>query len=608
MVRPVALLLSVALAVGLNALGSETVPPGGNGVNVSWGDHIMIYEKTARLDTPEKIRTAMGLWKKHLGAGHIFWRVSGITLERDYVRYAKSISRYWQVTRRIFSEFDPVKVAVEAAHAKGLKIYAYLCIFDEGCPPTVLYGHSTPFPWQSKFTIAHPEYLATDRTRTKRHWGVLEYGYAEARRYKVAQLKWFIDKYDFDGLYVCTRSHSPPAERADRYGFNEPVVQAYQQRHGIDILKEDFDLEQWRRLRGENLTQLFRDLRAALPSGKKVLAAIPRGRYIGPPYGNLYLDWETWVGEKLVDGLVVGVISGKWLYPNQKLTDKQKGYLSSQEEGIGMRTKREDIAEVYAPVCAKHDAALFLSGVGDREWLDLDGFTGFMLSGMSTKCFLASAHVPDHPALAFEDAKFSVDFRVYVRRYKEAPRLLSKYDHTLSDNRGRGWEVMLVEKGRVVLRLNDGEREWTVTSEGRVPKEKWCHVACVSEGAGGKLRVYIDGKLDAQTAPAPARVRWVPVPLRFAEYGSGVGARWFDGLLDDVRLTRGAIKLDGTPGPRVGTEPNTVALWNFDDHTAKGFKNAAGVTALDGRFGGEISGARSEGAPGFGKAFDSGQP
>jgi len=568
----------------------------------------MIYQKTARLDTPEKIRTAMGLWKEHLRARHIFWRVSGITLERDFVRYEKSISRYWQVTKRIFEQFDPVKVAVDAAHAEGLKIYAYLCIFDDGCPPTVLYGHSTPFPWQSKFTIAHPEYLATDRTRTKRHWGVLEYGHAEARRYKVAQLKWFIDKYDFDGLYVCTRSHSPPAEGADQYGFNEPVVQAYQQRHGIDILKQDVDLEKWRRLRGENLTQLFRDLRAALPAGKEVLAAIPRGRYIGPPYGNLYLDWEKWVGEKIVDGLVVGVISGKWLYPNQKLTDKQKGYLSSQEEGIGMRAREEDVTQVYAPVCAKHDAALFLSGVGDQEWLELAGFTGFMLSGMSTKCFLASAYVPDHPALAFEDAKFSVEFWVYVRRHKEAPRLLSKYDHRLSGNRGRGWEVMLVENGRVVLRLNDGEREWTVKSDGRVPKDKWCHVACVSEGAGAKLRVYIDGKLDPQTAPAPARVRRVPVPLRFAEYGSGVGARWFDGLLDDVRLTKGVIKLDGIPGPRAGTEPNTVALWNFDDDTARGFKNAAGAAALDGRFGGEASGARSEGAPGFGKAFGSGQP
>lgn len=180
----------VFLTAGLltTAHAAEPTAGGSNGVNVSWGDHIVVFKNAARLDTPEKIRDAMPLWKNRMKAGHIFWRVSGITLERDYVRHGKSISRYWQVTEQIFSQFDPVTVAVEAAHANGLKIYAYLCIFDEGCPPTVLYGHTTPFPWQSKFTLAHPEYLAVDRTQTKRHWGVLEYGYPEARRYKVEQL------------------------------------------------------------------------------------------------------------------------------------------------------------------------------------------------------------------------------------------------------------------------------------------------------------------------------------------------------------------------------------------------------------------------------------
>lgn len=607
------LCLALAFAALSAATRAEDAKPRlGNGVNVSWGDHIMIFNKTARLDTPEKIRTAMALWKKHLDAKHIFWRVSSITLERDYVRHSKSISRYWSVTKAIFAQFDPVKVAIDAAHANGLKMYAYLCIFDEGCPPTVLYGHTTPFPWQSKFTIAHPEHLVVDRAQTQRQYGVMEYGYPEARRFKVEQLKGFIDEYGFDGLYVCTRSHSPAAERADMYGFNQPVVDAYRQRYGVDILKADFDLEKWRRLRGENLTQLFRDLRAAVPKGKSILAAIPRGRYIGPPYGNMYLDWETWVEQKFVDGLVVGVISGKWLYPNQKLTDKQKGYLSSQEVGIGQRPERDDIEQVYGPVCERHGAMLFLNHSGytaaDRELLKLRGLSGFMRHGSAATCFLASAHVPDHEAIAFEDAKFSVDFWVYVRRHKEAPRLLSKYNHCLPDNAGRGWEIMLVEKGRVVFRLNDGQRDWTVTSTGRVPKGKWCHVACVSEGADGKLKVYIDGKLDPAVAPAPTRVRRVPVPLYFCEYGSGVGARRLDGLLDEVRLTKGVATFDGTPVPYTGKEPGIVGLWKFDGDSGSGFANAAGDRSLDGQFGGESVAARADGPEGFGKAYDSGQP
>jgi hypothetical protein len=600
----------VLLTVGLltTAHAAEPTAGGSNGVNVSWGDHVVVFKNAARLDTPEKIRDAMPLWKKRMKAGHIFWRVSGISLERDFVRQNKSISRYWQVTQRIFSQFDPVSVAVEAAHANGLKIYAYLCIFDEGCPPTVLYGHTTPFPWQSKFTIAHPDYLAVDRTQTRRHWGVLEYGYPEARRYKVEQLKWFLDTYDCDGLYVCTRSHSPAAKMADMYGFNEPVVDAYRERYGVDLLKEDFDLDKWRRLRGENLTQLFRDLREAVPKTKTILAAIPRTRHIGPPYGNMYLDWETWVNDKLVDGLVIGVISGKWLYPNQKLTDKQKGYLSSQEEGIGIRTQLEDVAEVYGPLCSEHGAMLFLSGSYDQAFLSVPGFTGFMLGGASASAFLTTAYVPDHAALALEDARFSLDFRLYVRDYKEAPRLLSKYDHTLPRNTGRGWEIMLVEDGRVVFRVNDGARDWTVSSNNRVPKDKWCHVACVSEGQPGRMKVYIDGELDAQTAPAPARIRRVPVPLYFGEYGNGVGARRFDGMLDEVRLTKDAAVVSVPTRPYAKTEPNTVALWNFDSIGPDGFSNVAGDSALNVQLDGSAAEAQAEGAPGFGGAYEAAQP
>ena len=51
------------------------------------------------------------------------------------------------------------------------------------------------------------------------------------------------------------------------------------------------------------------------------------------------------------------------------------------------------------------------------------------------------------------------------------------------------WEIMLVEDGRVVFRVNDGTRDWTVTSNSRVPKDKWCHVACVSERQSGRMKV-----------------------------------------------------------------------------------------------------------------------
>ncbi|MEK7993133.1 MAG: hypothetical protein AAB403_04945, partial [Planctomycetota bacterium] len=140
---------------------------------------------------------------------------------------------YWEAADDIFGRFNPYLAACESAHKLGMRIYAYTTIFDEGSPPEVLYGDSTPFPWQSHFTIEHPEYLVVDREGKKRQYGVLEYAYPEVRRYKLKELTDFLDKYDYDGLYLCTRSHSRPAEQADQFGFGEPVVEAFKARHGV---------------------------------------------------------------------------------------------------------------------------------------------------------------------------------------------------------------------------------------------------------------------------------------------------------------------------------------------------------------------------------------
>ena len=122
------------------------------------------------------------------------------------------------------------------------------------------------------------------------------------------------------------------------------------------------------------------------------------------------------------------------------------------------------------------------------------------------------------------------------------------------------------------------------------------------------MKVYIDGELDPQTAPAPARIRRVPVPLYFAEYGSGVGARRFDGMLDEVRLIKDVAAVSVPTRPYAKTEPNTVALWHFDSIGSDGFPNVAGDSALNIQLDGSTAEAQAEGAPGFGGAYEAALP
>jgi len=56
---------------------------------------------------------------------------------------------------------------------------------------------------------------------------------------------------NFDGLFVCLRSQSRPADFADQFGFNQPIRDEYLKRYGRDIWIEDFDIARGRNLKGE---------------------------------------------------------------------------------------------------------------------------------------------------------------------------------------------------------------------------------------------------------------------------------------------------------------------------------------------------------------------
>ncbi|MFQ6097349.1 MAG: hypothetical protein ACE5O2_06425, partial [Armatimonadota bacterium] len=103
-----------------------------------------------------------------------------------------------------------------------------------------------------------------------------------------------------------------------------------------------------------------------VPGRKRICIGVPRGDYFGPPYGNMYLDWRTWVEEKLIDELVLGELSGKGLYPRRK---DYKGYVFDQEAGLGVRTVREDIAERYGPLCREHGVELYVQARPDSLWV-----------------------------------------------------------------------------------------------------------------------------------------------------------------------------------------------------------------------------------------------
>ena len=327
--------------------------------NESWGDAwdpFKLYRREGdeSVDAPEKIER---MFKKRALAGidRVLWRSGRFAYETE--RYFEQDTRTKAIVdclESIKKKMDILRWPVECAHNAGVKIYVRFDPYNLGGPPE--YGYDL----QAVFVKEHPEYLVVDRTLTKRHWGILEWAYPEAREYIIDGLEKLVDEYDYDGVYLDTRTECKCIDYADQYGFNAPIVKEYLNRYGVNILNQNFELDKWRRLRGEYLTLLFKEVKDLLSErGKRFAVGTVRGNYVGAPIGNLYVDWQKWVNEQIINELYLDMHGWCW---TTGLGAKVKGYgyLIDYADNIGLNPLEDDLKNVYEPVFKNSKCELFI--------------------------------------------------------------------------------------------------------------------------------------------------------------------------------------------------------------------------------------------------------
>jgi hypothetical protein len=227
--------------------------------------------------------------------------------------------------------------------------------------------HGQHVTWQTRFSRAHPEYAVVDRSSETRQWGVLCFGYPEVREHFRQRIREYLAGYEWDGVFLCLRTQARPAVFADQFGFNDPVREAMQQRCGVDILRQDFDLDAWRQIQGEFFTTFLRELRTDLrPLGVRLSVGVPRGEIIGPPVGNWPIAWREWTQEGLIDALVIDQNSSQCPSMWHQLWPMHRGYgyLQNPLDDLHLPPLAQMLRDDYAPVAERTGIALFVA----RQW------------------------------------------------------------------------------------------------------------------------------------------------------------------------------------------------------------------------------------------------
>jgi hypothetical protein len=268
------------------------------------------------------------------------------------------------------------------------------------------------------------------------------------------------------------------------------------------------------------------------------------------------------------------VYSGKGLHGKLYVPHTKIGYLSSEDDAIGIPSPDRAIRDVYGPLCRTHGVRLFFNSGHygprqERRFQSEPMLSGFMIHTPSGAPGRAVIRHDD--ALNFPNGQMTVEAFVYPRHvpagHEMTPRILSKYDHLEHDTL-RGWEWIVRPKGILQFRINQTPPAGDVTLCTTSPLElnTWTHVATVYDAKRKQIRIYLNGTLDAERQIRPHLPRLNRRQDLFIGRYGGADSAIFDGMIDELRLTAEALTFTEPPRqPYTGREPRTMALYHFDD-------------------------------------------
>jgi hypothetical protein len=148
--------------------------------------------------------------------------------------------------------------------------------------------------------------------------GALHPIYPSVRAHWCDTIEWILDA-GADGIDIRTGSHSSFAYKGVDFGFNQPVVDKYYSLYGVNILTEEFDLDQWKQIQGEEYTKFIEEAKNLIinkQNPKPLQLHISMQMRDGGMPGwnkndvpaNFIYEWQDWITDDLCSSIMLQYI------------------------------------------------------------------------------------------------------------------------------------------------------------------------------------------------------------------------------------------------------------------------------------------------------------
>ena len=209
-----------------------------------------------------------------------------------------------------YGTFDTFAEAVRYGHKIGLKIDAWVTINED--------DHGWGIT--SDFARQHPQFVWVKRDGTKYH-SQMSFAFPEVRAYKLGIIDELLTSYDLDGLFLdwirtgdIRDNPQTDAQGIADNGYEQPNINAFKAKHGVDPHDVPNDDDRWVRLRAEPQTQFMQAVRDRVNAHHK---KIPIAVMVGHPWHyrgmqdpidgslrGLLLDLQGWSRKHLIDAAI----------------------------------------------------------------------------------------------------------------------------------------------------------------------------------------------------------------------------------------------------------------------------------------------------------------